>query len=155
VYREYPVGTNETVNDDPLALGVALIVRDGDSRHTQVALVLVDLGSLVRIAEPQLGGIAQVERLEYLGRLLMGRILQVEPQHLTRAQVLERPGPVVDDFALPFVEQVGPHNAMITRTFRGIFVHLGYTTRRPFVLADPSPPSTRRFGPDAWRVVVR
>ena len=114
-----------------------------------MALVLLDRRSFLGIVKLQLTDIAQVERIEYLGRLLLGRILQVEPEHLTLAQVLERPGPILDDFALPLVEEVGLHRAMLTRTLRRICVHLGYTTTRLFVLAEPSPPSTDGLDPTA------
>jgi hypothetical protein len=68
--------------------------------------------------------------------------------------MLERSGPVLDDFALPLVEEVGLQRAMLTRTVRRIFVHLGYTTTRLFAPAEPSPPSMERFGFDGGRVVV-
>jgi hypothetical protein len=72
VSSQDPVGTKKTVDDDPLTSGVAFCLGDGNGRHPQVALVLLNPWFPLRIAEPQPPGITQIERVEDLGRLVLG-----------------------------------------------------------------------------------
>jgi hypothetical protein len=111
-----PVGTKETVDDDALTSGVALCVGDGDGRHPQVALTLLDPRFPLRIAEPQPPGIAQTEPGEHLVCLVLGGIHQVEPEHLILVQAAKRLGPVIDACALLPVEEKGRHHATVTRS---------------------------------------
>src|ERR1700751_765771 len=73
-----PVGTEETVHDDPLTSSVTLCIRDSDGRHPQVPLELVDTWPSFRIAELQLRGSAQVKRVEDTDCLVLGGIHQVD-----------------------------------------------------------------------------
>ena len=109
-----PVGTKETVNDDPLTSGVAFRVGDGNGCHPQVALVLLDPRFPLRIAEPQPLGIPQIERVDDLGCLVLRRIQQIDPEDLILVQAVKGLGPVLDAFALPPVEEVGRHHTTIS-----------------------------------------
>src|SRR5580765_8176450 len=109
-----PVGTKETVHDDPLASRVALCIRDSDGRHPQLPLKLLDAGSAFRIAELQFGGSAQVEGVEDIDCLVLGGIHQVDPEDLVLVQGVESPSPVFDPFALSLVEEIRAHHSTVT-----------------------------------------
>src|SRR5580765_1223601 len=113
-----PVGTKETVDDDPLASRGALCIRDSNDRHPQVPLELLDARSSLWIAELQLRGSAQVERVEDLDCLVLGGIHHVDPEDLILVQAVKSAGPVFDAFALSPVEEIGAHHSTITRSRR-------------------------------------